>query len=151
VEQGGDQEELGVVWRDGLRKARLGSQLVQILDRGEEHAKGVFLARMNCAGVDQPHESELADAGEAAKAGRIDQSPRALRQRHIDSGRNANATRGSAAEFRDIVNAAHRSNLKRTDERARSLDCRLRTRGTQTNGVVPATCGQGPGWQASPR
>ena len=109
VQQGGGQQQLGVFRRDGGGESLVGRELIQVFDRRQEHAQRMFLPRVIGGRIDQPHQAQLADLREPAKAGRVDQPPHARRERHVDARRNPHAAArpAPAANFGDVVDGGH--------------------------------------------
>ena len=73
---------------DGLGESLVVGQLLEVQQRQAVDAQTVLEPRVNRRRIDQRHQAQLADAGQAAKVGRVDQLPHARRQRHVGLRRN---------------------------------------------------------------
>ena len=94
VQQRGGDEHLGVFRPNGPRESLVVRQLLQVQQGQAVHAQAVLEARVDRRRIDQRHQAQLADPGQPAEVGRVDQLPHARRQRHVDLGRNAHQRRG---------------------------------------------------------
>ena len=95
---------------DRPRESLVVGQLLQVQQGQAKHAQAMFESRVDGRRIDQRHEPKLADPGQAAEIGRVDQLPHPGRQRHVEFGRNPDqaATRVEGDQFGDIENVAHR-------------------------------------------
>ncbi len=89
VQQGGGQKDLGVLGADGRLKPLVVGQPLQIQQPQAEDAQAVLEAGMMGRRIDQRHQPQLADAGQAAEVGRVDHLPHATRERNVDLRRDA--------------------------------------------------------------
>ncbi len=92
VQQRGGNERLGVFRPNVFCKTRVVGELLQVEQRQPIHAQTMLESRVDGRRIDQRDQPQLADAGQPAEIGRVDQLPHARRQRHIDLGRNAHQT-----------------------------------------------------------
>jgi hypothetical protein len=109
VKECGGEKCFGIARRDGCGEPFVGGKTIEILDRGQEDAKRMFLASVIGGGVDEADEAELTDVSETAEGGRIDEAAHAIGQRHVDSRGNPHqsARTSPAADLRDVVNGVH--------------------------------------------
>src|SRR3954468_12635876 len=79
----------------------------------------MFLAGVRSGRIDQPDEAELADLSEPAERGGVDDAADPSCERHVDARRypDAGGCGPPAADFRDIVDGAHESNLFHSREK----------------------------------
>ena len=95
--------------RTARDKALVVRQLLQIQQRQAIHAQAVLEPGVDGRRIDQRHQPQLADAGQAAEIGRVDQLPHARRQRHVDLGRNPHqpAAGVQGDDFGNVENVGH--------------------------------------------
>ena len=79
VQQGGGQEQLGILRRNRGGESLVGGEPIEVFDGCQEDAERMFEPRVIGGRVDQPDQTELADVGQPAKRGRVDESPHAMR------------------------------------------------------------------------
>ena len=77
--------------------------------------------------IDQRHQAELADAGQAAEIGRVDQLPHAGRQRHVDLGRNPHqpAAGVQGDDFGNVEDGGHGKDGMTDDDMTMKVAIRL--------------------------
>ena len=83
-------------------------QLLQVQQRQAINAQAMLEPRVDRRRIDQRHQPELADPGQPAEIGRVDQLPHPRRQRHVDLGRNPHqsAPRVQRHDFGNIEDGA---------------------------------------------
>ena len=101
VQQGRDQEQLGVFGTNQRGEPLVRGQALQVLDRDAVHAERVLLTRVVRRRVDERHQTQLADPREPAKLRGVDQLPHAWRHGHIDTGGQPDKT-GPAVKASDL-------------------------------------------------
>src|SRR5436190_16239292 len=87
VEQRGGKEQLGILWRNRGSESFIGREPVEIFDRRQEDAKRVLVTSMVGGRIDEPYQPELTNVSQTTKRGRIDESPHATGEGHIDARR----------------------------------------------------------------
>ena len=86
VQQGGHEEQFGVRRRNRRFETAVVRELPQEQQRQAVDAQRVFEPGMNGRRIDQRHEPQLADLGQAAELAGVDDRADAIGQRHIQLG-----------------------------------------------------------------
>ena len=93
VQQRGDDKQLGVRRRNDRGKALVVGKLPQEQQGQAIHAQRMLEPRVDGRRIDQRHQAQLADPGQAAKLAAVDDGPHAGRERHVEFRRNAHVLR----------------------------------------------------------
>jgi len=110
VEERGDEKSLGIAGGDGGDKARVVGEAVEEEECQTVDAEGMFEAGMVGGGVDEADQAELADAGEAAELGGVDEALDARGDGDVEFGRDADEA-AAAAESGEFGDVAHGERL----------------------------------------
>ena len=106
VQQGRDDEQLGVLRAHRPRESLVVGQLLQIKQGQPIDAQAVLETRVDGRRIDQRHQAQLADPGQAAEIGRVDQSAAPA----------ASAARRARAESAPIRDGCPERRLRRWQE-----------------------------------